>query len=197
MLLALRFFTQLLREPTTALLSFTAEKAGTPLEADLGLFLKEMPFGRTTIELVFAECKTYDQFERKDIQRMQLIAQNFPGAVLVFATLRTELTDREKRLLRPLVNKGRKYWKADRPCNPVLILTGIELFSEWRPEYFWKDAGATHAAFANRLRGHASLLELCDATQQLYLGLKPWHTWWQEMWEQRRQQSTKQPQATP
>src|SRR5581483_8061977 len=116
-LLTLRFFTQLLRAPTTPLLSFTGEKAGTQLEADLGLFLKEMRFGRTTIELVFAECKTHDEFERKDVQRMQVIAQNFPGAVLVFATLRRELTDKERRLLRPLVNTGRKYWKADRPFN--------------------------------------------------------------------------------
>jgi hypothetical protein len=196
-LLTLRFFSSLLHEPTTPILSFNAEKAGEKMEADLGLFLKEMRFGRSTIELVFAECKTYGRFEPMDIRRMLFIGQNFPGAVLVFATLRKELSDGEKRLLRPVVNRGRRYWKAERPFNPVLLLTGTELFSEWRPEQSWADAGGMHAAFAARVHGHLSLLELCDASQQLYLGMKPWRAWLQETWERRRQKRVPQPQMTP
>ena len=38
------------------------------------------------------------------------------------------LTKTEKKLLRPFVNRCRRYWKAERPYNPVLILTGNELF---------------------------------------------------------------------
>lgn len=116
-LLTYRFFAQLLDDPTTALLSFEAEKGTLKIEADLGLLLKEMRFGYVTIETLFAECKTYDHFAPKDIARMQALATEFPGATLVFATLRKELTKAEKTLLRPLVNRGRKYWKAV-TCSP-------------------------------------------------------------------------------
>ncbi len=135
-LLTFRFFSMLLHEPATAILSFTAVKASAQIEADLGLFLKEVHYGQTTIETVFAECKTYDYFRQVDVKRMMALAKDFPGAILVFATLRKELTENEKKLLRPLVNRGRKYWKAERPYNPVLILTGTELFADFRPEYY-------------------------------------------------------------
>jgi hypothetical protein len=94
-----------------------------------------MHCGRTTTELLFTECKTYDHFKRIDTARIMTLSKAFPGAVLVFATLRKELSIEEKKLLYRLVNRGRKYWKADRPYNPVLILTGSELFAESRPEH--------------------------------------------------------------
>jgi hypothetical protein len=185
-LLTYRFFSRLLDEPTTPLLSFQAEKGGEKIEADLGLFLNEMRYGHTTTEILFAECKTYDYFKPVDIARMMTLSKAFPGAVLVFATLRRDLTTVEKKLLRPLVNRGRKYWKAERPYNPVLILTGTELFADFRPEYSWKDASPAHVKWADRARGHLTLLELCDATQQLYLDMKPWHQWLQERQDQKR-----------
>jgi len=185
-LLAYRFFSHLLDEPTTALLSFQAEKGEHKIEADLGLLLSETRYGRTTTEILFAECKTYDHFKRIDITRMVTLSKAFPGAVLVFATLRQNLTKEEKKLLRPLVNRGRKYWKADRPYNPVLILTGTELFGTFRPEYSWKEASPMHVEWAKKIRGHLSLLELCDATQQLYLDMKPWQQWLQERRELKR-----------
>jgi hypothetical protein len=190
-LLTYRFFCLLLHEPTTALLSFTAEKAAKTLEADLGMFLKETHYGRTTIETLFAECKSYDHFKGKDITRMLALSREFPGATLVFATLRRELTEAEKKLLRPLVNRGRKYWKADRPYNPVLIVTGTELFGVSRPEESWERAGGVHEPWAAKFRrGHLSLLELCDATQQMYLGMKPWHEWLEERRDSRRAKPT-------
>jgi len=194
-LLTYRFFSMLLHEPATAILSFTAEKAGAQIEADLGLFLKEVHYGRTTIETVFAECKTYDHFRQVDVKRMLALAKDFPGAILVFATLRKELTENEKKLLRPFVNRGRKYWKAERPYNPVLILTGTEIFADFRPEYSWKDATPAHTAMAQKTQGHLSLLELCDATQQLYLDMKPWHEWLRERWNLKRVKATQK--ATP
>jgi hypothetical protein len=185
-LLAHRFLSILLHLATTALLSFTAEKSTDKIEADLALFIKETRAGRTTTETLFAECKTYDFFKRGDVDRMVTLSKAFPGAILLFATLRKELTEAEKKLLRPFVNSGRKYWKEERPYNPVLILTGTELFSVYRPEESWKKAGGQHAPWAVKFqRGHLSLLELCDATQQIYLGLKPWKQWLQERWKQK------------
>jgi hypothetical protein len=50
------------------------------------------------------------------------------------------------------------------------------------PPNCWDNA--TKAKFS-RLFG---LLDLCDATQQLYLGLPSWETEWSKKWEKRRQQ---------
>ena len=188
-LLTLRFFSQLLHGATTPIMSFTAEKDQKEIEADLGLFFQESRFGYSQTELVFAECKTYNRFDECDRDRMRLLACQFPGAVLVFATLRKLVTEKEKRLLRPVVNRGRRYWKAERPYNPVLILTGTELFSDREPPECWKDAGGKHATFAQNYRGWRDLLRLCDATQQLYLDMKPWHQWLEERWKRNRERS--------
>jgi len=192
-LLTLRFFSQLLDGATTPIMSFTAKKHQKKIEADLGLLFQESSFGYAKTELIFAECKTYNRFDKCDADRMKLLASQFPGAVLVFATLRKSVTEKEKRLLRPVVNRGRRYWKAERPYNPVLILTGTELFSNWGPPECWEDAGGKHATFAKNYRAWRDLLRLCDATQQLYLDMKPWHQWLEERWKKNRQKSVLPP----
>lgn len=68
----------------------------------------------------------------------------------------------------------------------MLILTGTELFADFRPEYSWKEGSPAHVAMAEKIRGHMSLLELCDATQQLHLDMKPWHEWLRERWDLKR-----------
>jgi hypothetical protein len=62
----------------------------------------------------------------------------------------------------------------DRPKNPVLLLTGIELFSGFGPPQCWRDAGGHMKAFADANRAPNDLIALCDATQQLHLGLPSW-----------------------
>lgn len=71
--------------------------------------------------------------------------------------------------------------EAEQPINPVLILTGNELLSHHGPPYCWDDATQKRL---NHLRG---LINLCDVTQQLYLGLPSWETEWHEKWEKRHQ----------
>lgn len=177
--------------PATAILGFEAKKGEVDLEADLGVFLKESRFGVSKVELIFAECKTYNKFLQKDADRMRALAKAFPGAIIVFATLRKSLEDSERKLLAKVATQGRRYWKNDRPYNPVLILTGTELFSEISPEYAWKRASDKHKMFAQRFRMSNGLLEFCDMTQELYLGLKPWRQWLHEKWEKKRLQRQK------
>ncbi|MBI4608566.1 MAG: hypothetical protein HY726_06145 [Candidatus Rokubacteria bacterium] len=184
-LLTLRFFSHLRRDATTPLLSFTARKDGQEKEVDLGMLLQYKSFGIPQAELILAECKTFNPFTRDDCTRMRTLAESFPGAVLVFATLKKVLTAQEKRLLGGVVNRGRRYWKAERPFNPVVILTGTELFSNVAPPYCWQKASGSHRRFAEEIRTH-DLLKLCDVTQQLYLGLPPWHQWRLERLERRR-----------
>jgi hypothetical protein len=99
-LLAHRFFSRLLDGATTPLFSFIATKDGKQVEIDLGLFCQRMHYGNLETELVFAECKTFSEFARTDINKMAEFISAFPGAVMVFATLRKSLTAKEQRLLR-------------------------------------------------------------------------------------------------
>jgi hypothetical protein len=173
-LLTLRFFARVLDRATTPLLSFTAKNNGARMEADLALFFQESLAGQRKTALIFAECKTNNEFTKADADRMSAFARSFPGAVLVFATLKKTLSKKERRVLVPVARRGRRLWKTGHPFNPVLVLTGTELFAHWRPSQAWRDAGGRHAMFASYDSWPRSeLLNLCDATQQLYLDLPP------------------------
>jgi len=168
------------------MLSFTATRGDKRIEVDLGLFLQRMHYGTLETELLLAECKTFSSFERADIDRMNAVSKEFPGAVIVFATLRDSLKESERMLLRPLVNKGRRYWKTDRPYNPVLILTGNELLTEKNPRSQWEKLGGNHARHSRQWGDRRELVSLADATQQIYLGMQPWHTWLEERYNRKR-----------
>lgn len=182
-LLTLSFFREhrLTTMRTTPVLSFTANgKDKKDLEADFGLFWSESTYGRQEDGLAFGECKTYGLFAGKDFERMKYLAKTFPGAVLVFSTLRKSLTKAEITGITRIAKAGRKYWKAERPVNPVLILTGTELLTYERPPYCW---GEEDRKSYERISG---LLSLCDATQQRYLKLPSWQQEWHDKFEKRR-----------
>ena len=177
-LLTLRFFSDFSfsRGATTPLMSFTAEnkkKGMQSMEADLALLFQDPEYQGLKTELIFAECKTFNDFKKKDIERMTDLGKAFPDAVLVFATLKECLSDNEKKILRPMVNNSRKNWKRRIPFNPVLILTGTELFSESSFFNSWKETEDIRAQVAQRSTP-INLLELCDLTQHIYLDLNLW-----------------------
>ena len=121
---------------------------------------------------------------RKDIAKMRDIAREFPGSILVFATLNDDLTATEKKLIKPFVNTCNKYYERDRPKNPVMVLTSNELFSYIPPPYCWKDKGGKHKPFAENSHIHG-LLDICQATQKIYLGIEPWSKNWEKEWKRR------------
>lgn len=179
-LLTLRFFAELLDGATTPLMSFTARKGKTnEMEADLALFFQASKFGAPKTELIFAECKSFNEFKPNDADKMEKLGNAFPGAVLVFASLKDSLSEEEKAILCPLVNRCREYWKNERPVNPVLILTGTELLTEPDLSGTWEKAGGLRAEFARSIRP-TDLLGLCDVTQQVYLDMAPWYQWLEE-----------------
>jgi len=106
---------------------------------------------------------------------MEDFAQQFPGAVIIFATLRRELDPPEKRLLIPFVKRGRKRLSNTRPNNPVIIFTGNELFSSHGPRSAWRDLGPPFSFYADEHGEDRVFVSLADATQQLYLGLPSIH----------------------
>ena len=123
---------------------------------------------------VFGEAKSFGDrcFQQKDVERLRAVADLFPGSFLVFAALKPSLHDDEKVLIGALARWGRETLDDGRPRAPVIVLTGNELFAEWRLENTWRDLGGQHAQFVGpayiRLD---NLWNLADATQQLYLDL--------------------------
>ena len=180
------FFARTLDGATTPIMSFEAKKNTIEIEADLALFFQKSKFGTPKRELIFVECKTFNRFEKKDVDRMKVISKEFPGSMIVFSTLNPTLTQEEKRLFRPLVKQGRKYWKEGKTNNPVLILTSTELFSHLSLHHTYKEKGGEHAKFEGRHFDLHQLRPLCDITQQLYLDMEPWSDWFQKEIERKQ-----------
>jgi hypothetical protein len=176
-LLLLHLLSRDMHPSITPLLSFNASKGDEHLEVDLGLFTRHIRSGLNQDDVVFAECKSFHgRFTERDVQRMEKFARDFPGAVVVFATLRRELDAKEKRLLIPFVNRGRRLLTTTRPNNPVVIFTANELFSWTGPRSAWKELGPPFSHHADEYGDDRVFVSLADATQQLYLGLPSIHT---------------------
>ncbi len=156
------------------------------LEVDFGVFLSEGRMDEKKAPLVvFGECKSFNEFILEDVNRMERLADKFPGAIIAFCTLRKTLTDREKKIIAKLARKGRKHFKAEQWVNPVLILTGIELFDDSEPPSCWKNKGAPYEEFANNWHILEGIQNLCDATQQIHLGIESYWTWYEQTVEKR------------
>lgn len=147
-------------------------------EVDALAFVEQSQAHPGSVLPAFVEAKSYGGkdgiFKPEDTDRMRDIGENFRGAVLVFATLGFQLTNAEKELIRPVAEAGREPIEDDHWLNPVVVLTGHELFSEAGPPYCW-DGVPGAADIRRRFRSTGSLLDLADATQQLHLGMEPYH----------------------
>ncbi len=174
-LLSLHFLQEDRSLQTTPVMSFNARHAttGKTLEADLGAMWQETVYGETQDGLLFAECKSYNEFKRKDFDRMNDLAEQFPGAILAFCTLRKELTPREIKEIQKITKAGMKQWKVERPINPVLVLTGHELFSLYGVPHCWDAISIPDWA----KRTH-TLLGACNATEAIHLGMPHWQEAW-------------------
>jgi hypothetical protein len=169
---------------STTILSFEAKKENVEIEADLGLFYRERSYSNRSTELIFCECKTFKHFTIKDVHRMKVLAKAFPGAMLVFSTLNDGLAANEKKIIKPFVETCNKYYERDRPKNPVMILTANELYSYVGPPYCWENKGGKYKAFSENIPIH-SLLDICQATQMIYLNVEPWWEGWEKEWKRR------------
>lgn len=116
----------------SALFGFELNKKGQQepaKEVDLALLLRDQHDENRNPDLIFCECKTYKHFKVEDMDRMKLLGEQFPNAVLVFATLNNELQEAERVLIVELVHHFQR-GHGDRPLNPVMILTGSEVLAE-------------------------------------------------------------------
>lgn len=185
-LLALKFLDGDLDRGVTPLFSYKAEKDRKILEADLTCLYKRSTWRETGTDLVHAECKSFNFFEKRDVNRMQDLAKAFPGAVLIFATLNESLEKSEIKMIGALARAERKKRLRRDPYSPVVVLTGIELFSMRGIRECWDNRGGLYQQFHERGFDYSDLRALADATQQLYLGLESWHEWSDAEWKKRR-----------
>ncbi len=204
--LAIRFFSEVVGHNDSKVtwssgqeLTFPSGKP--PVEADFILW-----YQRTEIleldhptEIVFGEAKSFghEVFQEDDVIRMKYLAEEFPGAVLVFATMKEsdELSKDEVSRLRKLAEWGREYIRESRRTRaPVIILTGTELFTGYSLDSVWKEKGGKHEQLSSLGLGHLQLDQLktlADLTQQLYLGMPSYSNWLQAKWESRRERRDK------
>ena len=105
----------------TPAFSFEATKNETlEIEADFGALWQQMVHGEKHQGILFAECKSYNEFKSSDFLRMATLAKSFPGAILAFCTLRTSLKPAEIRAIRKIAKSGLKQWKTERPNQSCL-----------------------------------------------------------------------------
>ncbi|MBB6107682.1 hypothetical protein SAMN05421821_101401 [Mucilaginibacter lappiensis] len=126
------------RGKSSALFGFELSKGKSgiknpPKEIDLCLLIQNSRDEYKQPDLVFCECKTYKKFTEKDIERMKVLGDAFPGSVLTLATLNEQLDEQEIGYISELVKYFQRGRSNNRPLNPVLILTGKELLPE---QYF-------------------------------------------------------------
>ncbi|MDP6635321.1 MAG: hypothetical protein QGG42_10510 [Phycisphaerae bacterium] len=173
------------------------EKGKKPLEADLAAFCGRIGRGHCGREpiLVLGECKSYGPFKKRDVDRMATLAAIFPGSTIAFCTLRTELTSEEITRIALLAKKGREIWRGDMWHNPVLVLTGTELFDFDGPPICWK--GKQFPVYLQKMLLVRDIYELCDITQQLHLNMVPHATWQAQEFEKQKNRRAKKREQNP
>ncbi len=184
-LLTLKFLSRDHNCGITPLFSYKAEKDGKVLEADLTCLYKRSNWRETGTQVLHAECKSFNRFEKRDADRMKDLAESFRGSVLVFATLNETLEKAELKMIGGLARAERKKRLHGTPYSPVVVLTGIELFSSRGIFDCWEGRGGLYEAFNKRSFDYSDLPALADATQQLHLGFQSWHEWANAEWRKR------------
>ncbi len=198
--LAIRFFADVIGRMDRSEVTWSTGQeltlaSGKKSEADFILWnQRKQIFGTDyPTEIVFGEAKSFgrDAFKQDDVDKMKLLAESFPGSLLVFATMKEaeELSREEISRIRKLSEWGREYDKERKQSRaPVIMLTGAELFTAHYLSSTWKEKGGKHekliepAWVSVRLN---NLRILADLTQQLYLDMSSYGKWREKKWKKR------------
>jgi len=172
----MHFIEEKVAHKVTMISSFEMKKNGQQeFEADFGAFIAPGTFNPITSPyLMLGECKSFNRFEEKDFERARKAAHLFPGAVLCFCTFNELLEPAEVKGLKKIVEAGRDSLDVGKHLNPVLILTGRELFGQ----FDFGEYSALYGADAQLARGmfmRGAIRDLCEFTQRLYLGMPSSH----------------------
>src|SRR5690606_17794164 len=129
-----------------------------------------------------------DLIKSKDLAKLKEIGAKMPGAFIAIAVLREDFTPTEKELIVPFVKWARRPNSVGEPTNPVLLLTGTELFYEWSVSSTWKKLGGRYAPYADYHHSR-NLGNFAESTQAIYLELPPYREVRREYWAKRRARS--------
>ncbi|HEY8063812.1 MAG TPA: hypothetical protein VIF40_03700 [Methylosinus sp.] len=156
------------------------------LEADFTLWHQATSYSNRSVpvELMFGEAKSFgrESFLDEDVDRMRRLAERFPGAVMVFATMKNELSSDEVVRIATLAEWGRERIAVGKATRaPVIVLTGVELFMGGLLHEGWLAKGGLHAKLSNSgFWRTGDMRRLADLTQQIYLGLPSYGKWSRE-----------------
>jgi hypothetical protein len=167
------------------------------IEADFVTWHAEQSFGQVLPpRLVIGETKSFgagELIKPKDIQRLRTLATRLPGTAIVFAVMRDHFTPKETALLLSFVRWCRRPDADGRPSNPVILLTGHELFFDFSLGHTWKQLGGKHCQFSD-YRHTRHIEAFADSTQSIYLGLPSFES---ERWEKLRAKAATQKRNGP
>ncbi|WP_120501225.1 hypothetical protein [Roseovarius sp. EL26] len=158
-----------------------------PCEVDFIAWRSRVHFGETLEpDLLIGETKSFgrgDLIQDDDIARLKRVAGQFPGSIIICSVLRDQFTDNEIERLKKLAQWARRPNQSCEPTNPLILLTGNELFFDITLGSTWKGLGEPYSMYddydyTNKLRG------LSEATQAIYLGLS--HYYADERYQVRR-----------
>ncbi|HYE35182.1 hypothetical protein, partial [Methylocaldum sp.] len=196
--LSIRFFSEIAGEPGRAAVTWSGGQElelgpENKVESDFILWYQRKEFlgNDYRTEIIFGEAKSFgrDAFLADDVERMKTLAVRFPGAVIVFSTMKRadELSPDEVSRIAKLAEWGREYVRERRQTRaPVIVLTGTELFVPFSLEETWKKIGGRHAQLIEPGWIRADNLRvLADLTQQLYLNMPSYGTWLKTKWKKR------------
>jgi hypothetical protein len=173
---AMYFIEEKIAHKTTMIPSFEMKKSGqSEFEADFAAFMNMGAHSQiATPYLVLGECKSFNRFAEKDFERAKKAAELFPGAILCFCTFNDSLEPDEIKGLKRIAAAGREILDVGMNRNPVLILTGRELFGQFHLGEFSELYG-TDSQLASSLFMRREIGEVCEFTQRLYLGMESSH----------------------
>jgi hypothetical protein len=115
------------------------------------------------------EAKSFGKYviDKTSVDNLRVAGERFPGAFMIISSLKqiTDYSSLELNLLRELAQWGRVEGDRRRPRNPLIVLTGRELFSEDGIRGAWRDERAGYQRM--------DLYDMAEMTQRVYLGLTP------------------------
>jgi hypothetical protein len=147
--------------------------------------------------LIIGEAKSFgkEAIAQETLDDLKLVADRFPGAFIAVAVLKEHFSAKEKARLISLAKWGRRRRHKGLPVNPVIVLTGTELFSDWHVDAAWKAKGGRAKALVEPAYVDTSnILTFSELTQQLYLDLPPFSS---DHMPQRRRRRAQTADQTP
>ncbi|BBN58861.1 hypothetical protein [Hydrogenovibrio marinus] len=184
-LLTIRFFAFKTTDDFPSSFSTALElthNGGQKAEIDFALWVPQEKRFDTYGEprLIIGEAKSFgeDIVKDDDLNKMKKTASLLPNSIIVISVLKDGFSEAEKARLRDFVEWSRGTPKDSRPKHWVILLTGIELFTEFL-QHKWESLGEP---WSNHAQYHSTreFESLSDSTLAIYLGSDPYHKWVQK-----------------